>query len=406
MKSLPRRLLAALTLGTLLSLATAHAGVIRFNATIDGAQDGTNSASTGTAVLWYDATANTFDLTVTLLDFPNPLTNSHIHEGAPGVAGPVVVPFGAEADGYVRDGTTLTGTFLDIPYTGDVETLLTGGAYLNYHTAAFAAGEIRGRLLPEPVKLTALMDPSQETQVPAVVSDAYGAVQATYDPMTNMITTLVCLYNFTNTLTNSHIHEAAVGVSGLVTLGFGGAAVYTNSGTTYVQQFGPSDYPGSPVALLSEGAYVNAHSNIYGPGEIRGQLFVLNPSNAGRLVNVSARAHVGTGDDVLISGFFVQGGEPVRVLVTGRGPGLTGVTGALADPMLAVHDADGNLLFTNDDVAGAPFQALITGFTAVTFQAPEAGVLLVLPPGGFTGIVSGEGDTMGVGLAEAFEVSW
>ena len=82
------------------------------------------------------------------------------------------------------------------------------------------------------------------------------------------------------------------------------------------------------------------------------------------------------------------------------------VTGTLADPVLNVFDANNNLLFTNDNVADAPLQSAITGFTGVSFTTTESGVLLVLPPGGYTGIVSGAGDTTGVGLAEAFEVSW
>jgi len=397
------RLASLLLLGTALPTALLQAGIVRFNATIDGTQAGTASTATGTAVMIYDATANTLDLTVTITNFPATLTNSHIHEGAPGVSGGVVVPFGDETV-YTRNGTTLTATFTNLTYGGTPLTLLSGGAYLNYHTAAFPGGEIRGQLIPEPVKLAALMTPDQETGT--VTSNAYGAAQATYDPMTNMITTTVGVYNFTNTLTNSHIHEAAVGVSGGVTLGFGAAAVYSNNGTTYLQQFGPSVYPGSPVALLSEGAYVNVHSNAFAAGEIRGQLYVSDPANAGRLVNVSARAQVGTADDVLISGFFVQGTEPVRVLVTARGPSMTTVTGTLADPVLNVYDANSNLIFTNDNVADAPLQSVITGFTSVSFMATESGVVLVLPPGGYTGIVSGAGATTGVGLAEAFEVSW
>lgn len=407
---LPRSPLALVLVSAGLAItAPVYAGIITLNATINAAQEtnGSTSAATGTATMIYDVTTNRYDLSVTLNDFTEVLNDSHIHEAPIGTSAGVVEPIGGEAavgTAYVRNGNTITATFTNVEYSGTPLNLISGGAYLNYHTTLWPGGAIRGQLLPETVKLTAMMTPGQETGT--VTSDAYGAAQATYDPATNMITTVVSVYNFTNTLTNSHIHEAAVGVSGGVTLGFGAAAVYANNGTTYVAQFGPTPYTGSPVALLSEGAYVNVHSNIYTPGEIRGQLYVANSANAGRLVNVSARAQVGTADDVLISGFFVQGTEPVRVLVTARGPSMTAVTGTLADPVLNVYDSNNNLLFTNDDVADAPLQAAITGFTSVSFTATESGVLLVLPPGGYTGIVSGSGDTTGVGLAEAFEVSW
>lgn len=400
------RLASLIAAGALFGLASSHAGIVRFNATINGAQDGNSSTATGTAALIYDVTSNKFDLTVTINNFPLTLTASHIHEAAVGVSGPIVVNFGAEVV-YTRVGSTLTATFTNVTYTGTPATLLSGGAYVNYHSAAFPAGEIRGQLIPVPVKLTAIMNAAQETTTPAVVSNAYGASQVTYDPATNMITTMVHVYNFTNTLSASHIHEAAVGATGAITLGFGNAAVYTQSGTTYVQQFGPSAYPGSAVNLLSERAYVNVHSNVYGAGEIRGQLYVQDPSNHGRLVNVSARGQVGTLDNVLISGLYVAGNEPVRVLVTARGPGMApAVPGTLADPVLSIYDSAGRLLFTNNNVATAPFQPLITAFNAVSFLPAESGVLLVLPPGGYTGIVSGAGNSTGVGLAEAFEVSW
>jgi hypothetical protein len=389
-----------------------HGGIITLNATINAAQEtnGSTSAATGTAVMVYDVTSNRFDLSVTLENFTEVMNDSHIHEAPPGTSAGVVEPFGGEnAAGtpYVRTGNTITGTFTNVEYSGDPLDLISGGAYLNYHTTTWPGGAIRGQLIPEPVKLYAIINAANERGAHTPVdSDAYGAAQANYDPATNMITTVVTVYNFTNTLTNSHIHEAGLETSGPVTLGFGAAAVYENNGTTYVAEFGPSAYPGDPLALLGEGAYVNVHSNVYAPGEIRGQLYVADPHNVGRLVNVSARARVGTGDDVLISGFFVHGMEPVRVLVTARGPGLTTVTGALADPVLNVYDAANNLIFTNDNVGDAPFQDAITGFSGVTLVTAESGVLLVLPPGGYTGIVSGAGATTGVGIAEAFEVSW
>src|SRR5690606_4146268 len=115
---------------------TANAGIVRFTATINAEQEttGSDSDATGTAILLYDVTNNTFDLVVTVDGFTNPLTLSHIHEAAPGEAGPPVVDFGAGEDSYTRDGDTLSGTFSGLEYTGDPATLLAGGAYLNYHS--------------------------------------------------------------------------------------------------------------------------------------------------------------------------------------------------------------------------------------------------------------------------------
>jgi len=97
----------------------------------------------------YDVSANTFDLVVTVNNFPNTLTNSHIHEAAPGVSGGVVSPLGAEPL-YTRTGNTLTASFFDVPYGGTKLTLLQNGAYVNFHSAAFPNGEIRGQLIAQP----------------------------------------------------------------------------------------------------------------------------------------------------------------------------------------------------------------------------------------------------------------
>lgn len=384
-----------------------RAALVRFTASLDAAQEpgGSTSTATGSAVVLYDTATNTLDLAVTLSNFTNTITDSHIHEAAVGVNGPPVVPLGAEAV-YVRSGAAITGSLENLTYAGTVNTLLAGGAYINFHSAQFPGGEIRGQLLPDPVRFTALLSGSQE--VPARATDAYGAAQATYDPATNTITTLVCVYNFVNTLADSHIHEAPAGTNGSVRVAFGGAANYERTGNTYAQVFDARTYGGTPVLLLGNGAYVNVHSNIFPGGELRGQLLASSAATRSRLVNVSARGYVGTGDSVLIAGFVVVGSEPLRVLATGRGPVLTGfgVSGALADPVLAVHDSAGRLLALNDNTADRLLPALVTGSGFAPSQATEAASLLLLPPGAYTSVMSGAAASTGVGLAEAFEVTW
>lgn len=405
MNSITRKSLAIALLWTALALPT-HAALLQFTASIDAAQEttGSDSTATGTAVLIYDTADNTFDLTVTINDFSNTLIASHVHEGAPGVAGGVVTGLGDESL-YTRDGNTLTGTFLNLTYGGDPATLLAGGAYLNYHTAAWAGGEIRGQLIPDPIKLTALIDASQETGT--VTSDAYGAAQATYDPVTNEIDLLVFVYNFTNTLTNSHFHEAAVGVSGGVVTGLGAAAVYQQFGNTYTQQFDNLTYGGDPLALVSGGAYLNFHSDVYAPGEIRGQLWVSDGTSSSELKAVSSRGQVNTGEGVLITGFIITGTEPLRLAVTARGPVLTpfGVVDALADPVLAINDSNEVVLMANDNSSDGAYPALVTG-AGISTTATEAATIMILPPGAYTSVMSGAGTSSGIGLAEAFKVAW
>src|SRR3977135_677296 len=71
----------------------------------------------------------------------------------------------------------------------------------------------------------------------------------------------------------------------------------------------------------------------------------------GQLLNVSARLHTGTGDNVLIGGFIINGTAPKKTIVRVIGPTLAayGVSGVLADPMVELHDHTGALIATNDN---------------------------------------------------------
>ena len=70
-----------------------------------------------------------------------------------------------------------------------------------------------------------------------------------------------------------------------------------------------------------------------------------------RLGNISTRAFVQTGDNVMIGGFIVQGTEPKRVILRAIGPELSrfGVPDVLVDPTLELYDNGGTLIASNDN---------------------------------------------------------
>jgi hypothetical protein len=91
------------------------------------------------------------------------VTQAHIHCGAPGVNGPIVIflsgfdPVGVDSNGIVAQGTlTAAGLIpaLDSPECpggiADFEDLIgrlrSGGAYANVHTLDHPGGEIRGHI--------------------------------------------------------------------------------------------------------------------------------------------------------------------------------------------------------------------------------------------------------------------
>ena len=105
----------------------------------------------------------------------------------------------------------------------------------------------------------------------------------------------------------------------------------------------------------------------------------------------------------LIAGFQV--GSEQQVLVRALGPTLTnfGVTGAVADPTIALYNGSGALIATNDNWKDTNQTAI-----ASTGKAPpndkESAILSSLSPGSYTAIVSGKNNTTGVGLVEAYGV--
>lgn len=121
--------------------------------------------------------------------------------------------------------------------------------------------------------------------------------------------------------------------------------------------------------------------------------------------NISTRGVVGTGDNAMIAGFIVGGDEPTKVLVRAIGPSLTAmdVTGALADPNLELHDAQGSLIFSNDNWRSDQLNQIKATSIPPT-DDHESAIVATLDPGSYTAIVRGTGNTTGVALVEVYNL--
>jgi hypothetical protein len=142
-------------------------------------------------------------------------------------------------------------------------------------------------------------------------------------------------------------------------------------------------------------------------------------NNPGAATSISARAFVGTGDNILIGGFYIVGSTSRTVLVQGLGPGLTalGVAGALAHPDLSIHQNQSGhdvTLYSNigwSTNTGAAEQQVLLGAAASVFASPtlvagaaDSELLLTLPPGGYSAEVSGADGGTGVALCAIYEL--
>lgn len=145
-----------------------------------------------------------------------------------------------------------------------------------------------------------------------------------------------------------------------------------------------------------------------GAGVALVELYDTGASNSPRLINVSARNQVGTGDNILIVGFVIQGSGAKRVLIRGVGPTLAsfGLTGVLADPQFEVF-ASGNAtaVAKNDnwDASLAPTFAAVGAF-GLTASSRDAALVTSLAPGAYTVQVSGVNNGTGEALVEIYEV--
>ena len=130
-----------------------------------------------------------------------------------------------------------------------------------------------------------------------------------------------------------------------------------------------------------------------------------------RLANISTRGFVGTGADVLISGFVIGGTTPKDVLIRAIGGatlGGFGVAGTLADPQLTLVDAGGKTVAQNDNWSAPNATALAAtaarlGAFALPNGSTDAALLVTLAPGNYTATVAGVNDTTGVALVEVYD---
>jgi hypothetical protein len=172
----------------------------------------------------------------------------------------------------------------------------------------------------------------------------------------------------------------------------------------------PAELESGICATLDPGAYtaiVRGKANGVGVGLV--ELFDADEQPAlSKLSNISTRAFVNTGSEVMIAGFILGGtGGQHDVVVRGIGPSLTefGVPDVLTDPTLELHDSNGALLTTNDNWQDDPASAAqLTALGLAPQNNLESGIFASVSPGAFTVILAGRNSRTGVGLVEVYVI--
>jgi hypothetical protein len=183
-------------------------------------------------------------------------TVAHIHDGAAGVNGPILVPLtqGPPGTWSVPANSVLTAA--------QVQSFVAGTLYVNVHSTANPGGETRAQIGRQVFYAT--LTGAQET--PAVTTTSVGNGRFVYDPATAMLSGTVST-NIGAT-TAAHIHTGAVGVAGPITIPLsGGPSNFTVPADTRLTD-------AQVQTLLSGNFYANVHTQANPGGEIRGQLFI------------------------------------------------------------------------------------------------------------------------------------
>src|SRR5205085_5687633 len=122
---------------------------------------------------------------------------------------------------------------------------------------------------------------------------------------------------------------------------------------TATQLAPPADAEAAILATLQPGAYTAIQAGVSsGTGVGLVEVYDLDPLAASRLINISTRGLVQTGDNVLIGGCSLAGGSGANdVVVRALGPSLVplGVSNALPDPVVTLYDSNANVISANDN---------------------------------------------------------
>ena len=169
-----------------------------------------------------------------------------------------------------------------------------------------------------------------------------------------------------------------------------------------------NDLEAAIVETLGPGSYT---AILRGMGMTSGvglvEIYDLDQGADSKLANLSTRALVDTGDNIVIAGFILGGNSgDDRIVVRGIGPSLVvaGVPNALADPTLELRDSNGTLLVANNDWQDDPAQAAeLTAAGLAPTNNLESGIATTLPPGFYTALLAGLNNGTGVGLVEVYD---
>ena len=242
---------------------------------------GTGASGFGLAILSPDSTNLSFFITHDV----DSLTGAHIHKAVSCVSGGIVFPFSSPTS-PISEGWALT--------LADVNALYAGSLYVNIHSSSFPGGELRGQIVPEPIRFVHTVDEAQAAAGAGTGSFAAGCAVVTLS--SDGLELSVEVSHDVETTNGGHIHKAAPGVAGAIVFPFSSA----NSPISELWELDTTDIKD----LFLGDLYVNLHSDSFPAGEIRGQIVRQEFSLIAQIDESQANAGAGTGSPAIGFGLF------------------------------------------------------------------------------------------------------
>ena len=169
-----------------------------------------------------------------------------------------------------------------------------------------------------------------------------------------------------------------------------------------------NDLESAILATLNPGLYTAVLSgNDGGTGAALVEIYDLSPNADSKLANISTRAFVNTGNDVVIGGFILGGGSASdSIIIRGIGPSLAdfGLSPVVADPQLELRDSNGGIVRANNNWQDDPAQAaIISGVNLAPTNDLESAIAETLAPDSYTAVLFGTNNGTGLGLIEVYD---
>jgi hypothetical protein len=264
--SVPAVALAAALVATVGASARPQATSIQIKTVMTAAQEvpsPTGSVSNGggtfTATVSKSETGASISWQLSFNGLTGNAIAAHIHTGAVGSPGPVVLALCGPCSSPLSGTGVLTQAALDA--------IQSGTAYVNVHTPTNAGGEIRGQLATTATISTRLTSRQEVPKPKGNVKRATGSFTATLAKLgsSGTVAWRLRFSRLTGRAIAAHIHIGRVGRAGPVAIALCGPCRNGQRGTADVS-------PATMAALQAGRGYVNIHTPKNPGGEIRGQI--------------------------------------------------------------------------------------------------------------------------------------